>query len=71
MATERNPFDPIKMGELSIEIESSTGVDEDGNEAFMEVDPEDGGIVVDQQYSRRKNQKSSIVILQKIWMKSF
>ena len=41
MATERNPFDPIKMGELSIEIESSTGVDEDGNEAFMEVDPED------------------------------
>jgi hypothetical protein len=47
MATERNPFDQIQMGELSIEIESSTGVDEDGNEAFMEVDPEDGGIVVE------------------------
>jgi len=47
MATERNPFDQIPMGELSIEIESSTGVDEDGNEAFMEVDPEDGGIVVE------------------------
>jgi len=47
MATERNPFDKIPMGELSIEIESSTGVDEDGNEAFMEVDPEDGGIVVE------------------------
>ncbi len=47
MATERNPFDQIQMGELAIEIESSTGVDEDGNEAFMEVDPEDGGIVVE------------------------
>jgi len=47
MATERNPFDPMPMGELSIEIEASGEVDENGNEAVMELDPEDGGIVVE------------------------
>jgi chaperonin GroES len=47
MTTERNPFDPIPMAELSIEIESSGTIDEDGNEAVMELDPEDGGIIVE------------------------
>ena len=47
MATERNPFDPMPMGELSIEIEASGEVDENGDEAVMELDPEDGGIVVE------------------------
>ena len=47
MATERNPFDPIPTAELSIEIESSGTIDEDGNEATMELDPEDGGIIVE------------------------
>jgi hypothetical protein len=47
MATERNPFDPIPVGELSIEIEATGELDENGNEALMEIDPEDGGIVVE------------------------
>ena len=47
MATERNPFDPIPTAELSIEIESTGTIDEDGNEATMELDPEDGGIIVE------------------------
>jgi chaperonin GroES len=47
MATERNPFDPIPTAEISIEIESSGTIDEDGNEATMELDPEDGGIIVE------------------------
>jgi chaperonin GroES len=47
MATERNPFDPIPAAEISIEIESSGTIDEDGNEATMELDPEDGGIIVE------------------------
>ena len=47
MATERNPFDPIPTAEISIEIESSGTIDEDGNEAVMELDPEDGGIIVE------------------------
>ena len=58
MATERNPFDKIPMGELSIEIESSTGVDEDGNEAFMEVDPEDGGVIVE--FKPPKDERSKV-----------
>jgi hypothetical protein len=37
MATERNPFDKIQMGNISIEIESSGEVDEDGNEASSSV----------------------------------
>jgi chaperonin GroES len=58
MATERNPFDKIPMGKLSIEIESSTGVDEDGNEAFMEVDPEDGGVIVE--FKPPKDERSKV-----------
>ena len=46
MATERNPFDPIPMAELSIEIEASDYEDEEGNETSIEYDPEDGGVVV-------------------------
>jgi len=46
MATERNPFDPIPMAELSIEIQQETPM-EDGSTASMEYDPEDGGIVVE------------------------
>jgi len=47
MATERNPFDPIPTAEISIEIESSGEVMEDGTTASMEYDPEDGGVVVE------------------------
>jgi len=46
MATERNPFDPIPMAELSIEIQQETPM-EDGSTASMEYDPEDGGVVVE------------------------
>ena len=46
MATERNPFDPIPMAELSIEIQQETPM-EDGRTASMEYDPEDGGVVVE------------------------
>ena len=46
MATERNPFDPIPMAELSIEIEASDYEDEESNETSIEYDPEDGGVVV-------------------------
>ena len=58
MATERNPFDQVQMGNISIEIESSTGVDEDGNEAFMEVDPEDGGVIVE--FKPPKDERSKV-----------
>ena len=47
MATERNPFDPIPTAEISIEIESSGEVMEDGTTASMEYDPEDGGVVIE------------------------
>ena len=47
MATERNPFDPIPTAELSITIEPESQVDEEGNTASMEYDPEDGGVVVE------------------------
>ncbi len=47
MATERNPFDPIPTAEISIEIESSGEVMEDGTTASMEYDPDDGGVVVE------------------------
>ena len=46
MAIERNPFDPIPMAELSIEIQQETPM-EDGSTASMEYDPEDGGVVVE------------------------
>ena len=58
MATERNPFDQIQMGNISIEIESSGEVDEDGNEAFMEVDPEDGGVIVE--FKPPKDERSKV-----------
>ena len=44
MATERNPFDPIPQVEVSmIEIETET----DSEDASIEYDPTDGGVVVE------------------------
>ena len=46
MATERNPFDPIPVSELNIEIEQSKPL-EDGSTASMSYDAEDGGVIVE------------------------
>ena len=47
MATERNPFDPIPEVEVSmIEIEPEA----DSEDASIEYDPTDGGVVVELPY---------------------